>query len=327
MSEKSQKPELDSVEQILHDIKLSEIKKFKPIRISNDYVYRVGLISDMHVGETTGLFPESYETQSGQVVHGSKLQQILYRQWKRIIEQFNHYKVDMIFNVGDTMGGQNPIEAGGHVLFAEMDDQKLCAEQLLKEVIGNRPNYHFSGTGYHEVRSGLHNYHAEIARDLGGEFLGPHAYLEFQCPTRTRRVFMAHEAPTGLVYPATLMSRDISWALASEARGDTLPVDAIVRAHIHKWLHVDHDGKHAVQLPCWLGHTPYKQTIRYYFKLQPTIGAAMMLIDKWGRFQFWGGSFPFSPPAEERTAINLLTMSQLKVNAENKNKVIYTKLV
>lgn len=320
-------PTIDSVEQILHDIKLSEIKKFKPVRVSSDYVYRIGLISDMHVGENNGLFPEKYETRSGQIIQGNRLQQLLHKQWQRIIQQFDHYKVDMIFNVGDTLGGQNPIEAGGHVLFAEMDDQKECAEQLLREVIKGRPNYHFSGTGYHEVRAGIHNYHEEIANDLDGEFLGPHAYLEFECPTRTRRVFMAHEAPTGLVYPATLMSRDITWALASEARGDSLPVDAIVRAHLHKWLHVDHDGKHAVQLPCWLGHVPYKQTIRYYFKLQPTIGGAMMLIDKFGRFQFWGGSFPFSPPTEERQAIHLLAMNQLKVNAANKSKIIHTKLV
>jgi len=327
MIDKDKIPEQDSIEEIIHEIKLSEIKKFKPVRIHSDYIFRAGIISDMHVGENTGLFPDKFVKDSGQTVLGSKLQRILYNQWKRVIAQFNHYKVDMIFNVGDTLGGQNPIEAGGHVLFAEMDDQKRCAEQLLREVIGNRPNYHFSGTAYHETRTGLHSYHEEIANDLNGEFLGPHAYLEFECPTRTRRIFVAHEAPMGLVYPATLMSRDISWALMSEARGDTLPVDAIVRAHIHKWLHVDHDGKHAVQLPCWLAHTPYKQTIRYYFKMQPTIGGSMMLIDKYGRFHFWGGSYPFSPNAEERMMIHLLATKILKVSAENKNKVINASLV
>jgi hypothetical protein len=232
----------------------------------------------------------------------------------------------MIINVGDTFGGQNPIENGAYIILPEMDDQLAASEIVLGEMIGNRPNYHLSGTTYHEIKAGLHKYHLELAKNLKGEFLGPHAYLEFECPKRTRRIFISHEAPTGLCYPATLMSRDITWALASEARGDTMPIDAIVRAHIHKWLHVDHDGKHAVQLPCMLGHVPYKQTIRYYFKLQPTIGAAMMLIDKYGRLHFWGGSYPFSPSGEERILINLLTMKTLPINASNKNRIIKARL-
>ncbi len=316
-----------SVEEIVHDgITSKMIKHFKPVRVNSDYIYRIGLVSDLHVGEATGIFPDAYETCNGAVIRGSPLQQLLMKQLRRVIEIYDHYKTDMIINVGDTMGGQNPIERGAYVMLPEMDDQAMAAEQVLKEVIGTRPNYHLSGTGYHEIKSGLHKFHLEIAKDLKGEFLGPHAYLDFECPKRTRRVFISHEAPTGLVYPATLMSRDISWSLMSEARGDTMPVDAIVRAHIHKWLHVDHDGKHAVQLPCFLGHTPYKATIRYYFKLQPTIGAAMMLIDKYGRFHFWGGSYPFSPSREERIKINLLTMKTLPINAGNKSKIIKARL-
>jgi len=183
------------------------------------------------------------------------------------------------------------------------------ARDLLLPIVKDRKVLVWRGTMYHEYPKNVGEAHEDLVSKLreegiDAEFMGPHSYLDFVGPKRTRRIFVSHEAPTALVHPATLMSRDIGWALASEARGTTLVVDGIVRAHIHTWIHVDHSGIHAVQLPCWLAHAPYKSTIKYFFKLQPTIGGAMMLVDEVGRMQFWGGSYPFSPNQQERLAIH-----------------------
>jgi len=318
---------------------MSENKKDKSRPVKGDtleltfrYPIRVGFLPDIHGGETRAITLDEFETEEGQKIVPNKIQEILRKLWLRNIELFKKYAVQYIFVIGDAFGGANPAESGAFMSMLRPDQVKLTT-QLLEEVwIGcdKKPIFFiWSGTQYHESRKGESNMHEQLVENLRAKgipaiYMKDISYVELfggkdsiTDKERTRRIFIAHEAPTGLVYTATLMSRDISWASESEATGSSLPVDAIVRGHLHHWLHVDHSGKHAVQLPCWLAHVPYKQTIKYFFKLQPTLGGALMLMDEYGRLDFWGGSYPFSLNREEKLELNKLTVTMIGLDPKN----------
>jgi len=301
------------------------------------YPLRIGLLPDIHGGETRAITLDKFETEEGQMIVPNKIQKILRKLWFRNIELFKKYAVQYIFVIGDAFGGANPAESGAFIMMNKPDQVKLTAE-LLKEVwlgCDKKPIFFiWSGTQYHESRRGEQNMHEQLvtmlnAKGIPAIYMENISYIELfggkdarTGKERTRRIFVAHEAPTGLVYTATLMSRDISWASESEATGSSLPVDAIIRGHLHHWLHVDHSGKHAVQLPCWLAHVPYKQTIKYFFKLQPTLGGAIMLMDEYGRLDFWGGSYPFSLNKEEKIELNRLTVTMIGLDPAIREKYL-----
>lgn len=283
----------------------------KTLKMSMEYTHRIGCLPDIHAGESRAVMTDDFETDEGQKISPNPAQKLIKKQWDKTIEMYDKLKVQYIFVVGDAFGGINRIESGRY-MFCRIPDQIRLAADLLEPVCKNRKLLVWRGTQYHEYPKGVGEAHLELVNRLRGrgvdaEFMGAHSYIELVGPKRTRRLFVAHEAPTGLVYPATLMSRDIMWA--TMGGGDkTLEVDGIVRAHLHHWLHVDHSGKHAVQLPCWLAHTPYKQTIKYFFKLQPTIGGTVIVMDSKGRLDFWGGSPPFCMGREERIALHRETV-------------------
>lgn len=305
---------------------IPRLELLKPINLKEEYLHRIGFLPDMHCGETRAVMKRGFITREGNPILPNAAQAIINMQWHRVARLFDKYKVQALFLPGDTFGGLNPIESGRHMMFG-MQDQIRMAKELLVPIAQDRKVFVWRGTQYHEYPKGVGEAHEDLVTKLCAEgidayFMGAHSYMELVCPKRTRRIFVAHESPKALVYPATMASRDIMWALYGEARGTNLPVDAIVRAHLHYWLHVDHDGIHAVQLPCWLGHTPYKQTIKYFFKLQPTIGGALMLVDNDGRMRFWGGSYPFSLNQEERTRLHRACIGVKELDPTEERRVV-----
>lgn len=316
----------------------------KEIKIKSDsielifkYPIRVGFLPDLHSGATRAITLEEFETKEGTRIVPNDIQKLLRKLWLRNIEMFKKYQVQYIFVIGDSIAGLNPAEAGYFISMTPPDQVKLAADLLEEVWVGcdKKPIFFiWSGTGYHEGRKGMSDLSKQLvdalnAKGIKATDMSDCAYIDLFCgkdiltnQSRIRRIFVSHEAATGLVYPATLLSRDITWALESEASNASLPVDAIVRAHLHHWLHVDHSGKHAVQLPCWLGHTPYNKTIKYFFKLQPTLGGAMMVMDEYGRLDFWGGSYPFGFAKDEYLRIHELCVTRIGLDPETQKKYL-----
>jgi len=328
------------VKDVVHNLEM----KGDTLLMTLAFPVRIGLLPDIHAGETRAVcVPEfKFQDQGGmwQTWKANEAQLMLHELWKRNIEMFRKYHVQHIFVIGDAFGGTNYREEGAFIFLKPQDQVRLAAD-LLQEMWEGLDKtvdfYIWRGTAYHEDKAGRREMHEELvevlrARGIPAKFMYQASYVTlrggksvYTDEERVRRLFIAHEAPTGLVYPATLMSRDINWCLESEASGTTLPVDAIIRGHCHHWLHVDHSGIHALLLPCWLGHTPYKSTVKYFFKLQPTLGGAMMLMDEYGRLQFWGGSYPFGFSREERTKFHELCVTVAEVTPEERIDIAGTK--
>lgn len=317
---------------------MTEIKINGDILImKSSYPIRIGFLPDMHCGGTRALStPKFIWYDAGgleQIEIANKVQLMLYELFKRNIELFKKYGVQHIFVIGDAFQGDNYLERGAMTNILKAKQIKLAAD-LLEEVYNGCDKkidfYVWRGTKYHESPAGSGEMHQGLVQELmsrgiSAKYMYQVSYLELHGgknvqtgKLRMRRLFIAHEAPNALVYPATLMSRDINWCLQSGASGNTLPVDGIIRAHIHNWIHVDHSGIHAVQLPCWQGHTPYKATIKYFFKLQPTIGGAMMIMDEYGRLDFWGGSYPFGFTKNEKIEFHKLCVTIAKIEPKKR---------
>lgn len=322
--------------------KKSNIKvKGDVLTIRNEFPIRIGFLPDIHSGSTRSVCTPilKYLDAGGLPMeyHANDAQLMLYDLWKRNIKLFKEYGIQHIFVIGDAFQGDNYLESGAFT-FINKPNQVLLTADLLEEVYEGCDRkvdfFIWRGTKYHESRAGQGEMHRELVEKLNqrgvpAKYMHQISYVELEGglnvlteEKRTRRIFIAHEAPTALIYPATLMSRDINWCLQAQASGTTLPVDAIIRAHLHTWLHVDHSGIHAVQLPAWQGHIPYKSTIKYFFKLQPSLGGAMMLMDGYGRLQFWGGSYPFGFTKDEKMEFHKLCVTSTKLEP---NKRLPTK--
>jgi len=322
---------------------LNEIKLAGDILyLKNKFPIRVGFLPDIHAGESRAVCTPIFKTRDAggilQTYHANEVQLMLHKLWLRNIELFKKHGVQHIFVIGDAFAGENKAEAGAFCPI-ELPDQVLLAADLLEEVYKGCDKsvdfFVWRGTGYHEQKAGETEMHEDLVRELKARgipalYMYQTSYIEidggksiYDNEPRLRRIFIAHEAATGLTNPASLVARDINWCLEAEASGATLPVDAIIRGHLHTWIHVDHSGKHAVQLPCWLGHVPYKNTIRYFFKLQPTLGGAMMLMDEYGRLQFWGGSYPFSFSKDERIKFHTMCQTIEKIAPEKRIPLSY----
>lgn len=271
---------------------MSEIKiQAESIKLQHNYPLRALFIADLHCGEQFAWQPEEFKTYDGRIFKPSPVQKYILKQWQSIKQVADEFKVQYVFVLGDLLGGLNPKDEGKYIT-CDIRDQVRMATQGLAEIAKDRITYIVSGTKYHSIPRGEGEPEEDVAirlRDMGfkAHFLGDMAYVEVNGMKRKRRIFIAHESATGLVYPATLMSRDVNWTLQSYAQGKTPRVDAIVRAHLHHWLYIDQSRIHCVQLPGFMALTPYQQTIKYYFKLQPDIGGALMLADEEGRLRFW----------------------------------------
>lgn len=287
--------------------------KAEPLELTYKHYFRIAFISDVHFGETRAVFPPELATSDGQVILPNDAQKLLYKHWRRVASLLDKYKVHCITMPGDLIGGINVYESGRFMRPSRIPDQVDGLLQLILPICKGRKVLIYRGSGYHDYPQGVGEVHKEVAERLAkegvdSEYQDLHSYLELHGPKRMRRLFIAHEGPRYLVYPPNLAARDIQWAVMSGARGDTLEVDAIIRAHLHVWFHLDYMGKHAIQLPTWLAHTPYQATSRYFFRLQPTIGAALLLVDEMGRIDVWGGSYPWSPSREEQLELHKATV-------------------
>jgi len=305
----------------------------------NKFPIRIGFLPDIHAGSSRGVCTPIFEWHDAggllQTYHANEVQLMLYELWQRNIEVFKKYGVQHVFVVGDAFQGSNYREEGAFTSIEKARQIKVAANLIWEVYVGCDKKidfYIWRGTKYHEAPAGSGEMHEGLVGELNAragkkiaKYMYQVSYVElhggknvYTKKERLRRLFIAHEAPNALVYPATLMSRDINWCLQAEAVGQTLPVDAIIRAHLHTWLHVDHHGVHAIQLPCWQGHVPYKSTIKYFFKLQPTLGGAMMLMDEYGRLQFWGGSYPFGFSREERAKFHKLCVTMTRIEPKKR---------
>lgn len=261
------------------------------IRLSHDYVRSIALVSDLHVLAEHGLCPEGFVGRQGGDRSASMNagQRKLLEYWKdftRIMR--DEMKIDSVFIIGDAIAGINPKECGLMMMTTDINEQVEAAIKLLYPLCKNKRVGVWSGTAYHESRDvRVHEY---IAQALNGTFFGPIAILQIE-PSK-KVVNIAHRSTEAVMYPETAIGRDIMSAKQAEALGQIPKTHAIIRGHYHHYIETHRHDMHYISLPCWQAYVPYDKAIRWYFKYQPDIGGAVMLIDDKDRLRFFHFLYP-----------------------------------
>lgn len=291
------------------------------LEIKNRFPLRIGIISDLHCGQINGLMPPFFHTRYGQVIEANPVQKLLWEEVLWLERKFDELGVQYIFNLGDNFGGRNYIGRGAYI-FLENADQVTLAKESLMPLVKDRISYVWHGTDYHELRKGEGEMHEVLVNELRADgveahYVGDIALVELKDSKRLRRLLVTHESPTAIVYPATLQSREIQWILMQMGTGKLPKIDAVIRAHTHHWLHVDHDSIHQISVPCMCGLPIYKATKKYFAKLLPDIGAVVLLVDEEGRMHY----LHFLMPAEEIQRIVRLSLTQFEVSKKRFDSV------
>jgi len=261
------------------------------VRLSHDYVRIVALVSDLHVMSRFGLCPEGFIATDGSPLSEAMNsgQRRLLGYWKDFVKTMrNGLRIDSVFIVGDVCAGVNPKESGRWMMTSDLDEQVEASLKLLEPLCKNKKVGVWSGSAYHESRDC--RVHKFIAESLGGKFFG--AIANVQLEPSDRVVNVAHRTTEAMVYPETSLSRDIMFLKEAEALGKLCKTHAIIRGHRHSYVEIHKHDLHYISLPCWQAFVPYEQAIRWYFKYQPDIGGAVMMVDDKGRLRFWHWLYP-----------------------------------
>lgn len=277
--------------------------KGKPIRLDHSYPFRIGFISDLHIGAQHGLFPPNFVDKLGTKCEINAGQKILWEYFENYISKLNEFKVSILIVLGDIIGGTNYKESGAYMMNTDLNTQQIpAAVEVLKHVCKSVPTIEkiiiLRGTPYHgakdtSVEDAITD---KLYRELGGnvnvEYRGEYTYLTLEYKKYKKVIWMAHPASGATVYPETVLGRDIGWFLQAQATGKLPKVDMIIRAHRHEFIELHKSNIRYMILPCWQFFVPYDRAIQNYSKWQPDIGGAILLADEECRLRPFHFTYP-----------------------------------
>lgn len=263
------------------------IIKGEPVEIKYNYPFRIGLISDLHIGAQHGLFPLGfkddfklgYDINDGQV----KLWEYL----NNYIQKLNDFKVNTLIVLGDIIGGKNMKELGTYMVGVDLNMQISAAAFTINHICKNVPSiekvFLIKGTPYHGAKDTSSDKTIALTLKaeygINAEYKGEYMYLNLEYNGKNKVVWLAHACTEASVYPETALGRDIGQFLQGFATGKIPKVDMVVRAHKHEYIELHKSSIRYMILPCWQFYVPYDKAIAWYSKWQPDIGGAILLAD------------------------------------------------
>lgn len=258
------------------------------MKLVHEYLRSIALLADMHVGSRFGLCPKNYVSESKNPISMNPGQGELLASWEKYWKVMDSMQVDTVFLDGDIMAGTNFKELGAFMMTTNMNEQVAMATRLLAPHVSNRKVYVWSGTPYHESKE--YQIHESLAKDLRGKFMGPLSNMEIRPSTKI--VHVRHASTSAMVYPETVLGRDIMFLKDAEALAQIPKISGIITGHRHSYIEVHKYDVHYISLPCWEAFTPYYKATMSYFKFQPDIGGALMLLDTESRLRFMHFLYP-----------------------------------
>ena len=251
----------------------------------------IAFIGDTHFFSRYALFPIPYTTSAGQVLTASPGQEVLNDGFRNFQQTCNELNVDTVVLLGDLLHGQNFLERGTLLVSADMAEQEDYAVNAFRPMIEypcqfgkQRRLYGVSGSGYHKGGKG-HNPEASIIARLGGEFWGALAITTFAPSNKIFKI--QHGESAAFVYKEMLMGREAMFMKEAQGQGKIPKIDIMVQGHLHSYIHIEEKGLHMLQNPCFMAWEPSKPYLRSWGKMQPDIGASIVLIDDRDRLIIW----------------------------------------
>lgn len=249
---------------------------------SDDIYSRTGLvISDLHVGSVAGAMPENFKSSMGKVIELNDAQIYINKCIKDMLRVLPQ-SMDFLFVNGDAVHGQNKKEIALNVCEPDMSFQAEAAVRILKP-FADRADRVFctTGSGYHVGDGAV--WSNSIAMTLGAE-RGPEGRFApywHHFNADGVNIDLAHTQSVMMRYPATSLQREIQFSTMVADIMESGQTDIVIRSHIHRYVHVNVDGRIGLSTPAMCIQTPYakksKVPNRY---LSRWIGAVLIKIRK-----------------------------------------------
>lgn len=244
--------------------------------------YTILALSDLHCGSIFGLLPPKFQTSDGRLVGQNCGQKYLWDRWLDLCANVRGRRIAAIVVVGDAIDGSQSKQHGTELALPLMADQTrasaVCLRKLLRAA-KDPPIYLIQGTEYHDARAGREV--EALGESIGAEkFPGPGVgiYSKEVLDLDVRGVvvnFMHGIGVSAGLYRATAPDREGVWSALAGKEGKVPKADCVVRGHAHYFVHVEHENKHVVVLPCWELQTRYMRKGSRY-RMLPSIGAAFI---------------------------------------------------
>lgn len=244
------------------------------------------VVNDLHCGSIYGMMPPDFSTSAGCIQNQNAGQRYLWECWKDLTSRVSGLPIVALVVNGDAIDGEERKSRGAELCMPLLEDQSECAAECLRYLHGSiksKPRIFVTrGTPYHDSEGGRE------AESLA-EKIGARPYVGYGAGRRVRRAFdleidgvvvnFSHGVPcSGGLYRATAPDREAVWSALAGKEGKAEKADAIVRAHAHYYVHLEHSSKHAIINPCWQLQTDYMGKNSVY-RMIPDIGATVIWLD------------------------------------------------
>jgi hypothetical protein len=237
---------------------------------------RLAILGDAHVGSQVGLWPDYYETRSGNPIPFSKHQKVL----KQYLDDFftrEARDAEMILFGGDLAQGSNVKGWGSGTTTPVPQHQAQAAIQLFMPYMKGRPVFGVSGSDYHQALTV--SLDQMIIEGLGGVFLGAVANLKISGTNKVLNWAHGHGPP--YQYPGTFLDKESMFLDMAIGKGDLKhPVDLFCRHHYHQWDHLEKTHRHLIVCPGWQLWFEWAPLVKFYGhkKLSSKVGAVIVDI-------------------------------------------------
>jgi hypothetical protein len=268
-------------------------------------VRKILALADMHVLSFYGLAPEKWQGEDGSVIHANEGQKLLFRYWKHLMSTVNKeekWHPEEVWVVGDVFAGLNPVERGRGVR-GSLDEQMKCAVELLEMLPDDVLVKVWSGSAYHEsVDVRMHERLVDNLKLDGfqAKFRGS---WSVESIGKRKNAFVAHEASSSIMYPATVMARDANYFKIAAFDGKLPEIHLVVRAHKHSKMYQDLGRMKVIQLPSWCVFMPYSKSLRMFPAWQSDIGAMFIFLDEEDRIKVQEWIYPSFSMTEQGEVI------------------------
>lgn len=261
----------------------NDVKKVKVM--SRNFVRRIAVVSDMHIGSRYAMWPEKTVIGGKEVEEGREK---LRKYWNEFLNVCDELEIDTVLMAGDILHGQNVKGRGKMLITTDLNEQVEAAEALLSRLLNGRKSVWVEGSEYHSSTPG-HSPEQNLCNKLSEKYdtywKGVVANLKIAGTDRI--INLSHGGSSAVVYRETVMAREIMWGKVGIANKKLPKIDVFVHGHWHWFAYVHEYDVHVVQVPCWVAFEPIQRFIKFYVRFQPDIGGVIIMIDDKSRIVVW----------------------------------------
>jgi hypothetical protein len=252
----------------------------------------------------------------------NKAQLYLWEKWQNMLEILPK-KLDFYIHLGETLQGPASKKGSSYELLTnDAEEQSMIARAMLGPVVGRVKDHPDGGKAFWLCRgSGWHEGEYGRAADMvarsldaqkfpNGEQSGDVLDLNFDGIICN----FSHHSSVFMIYFSTPLEREMKFfaegaeQIEAEVDGELVPVvpDLVARAHTHREIVVERNGRVAISVPGWMLATRYamKKSIA---RAWPSLGFTLVWLDpeakRKGRRSIWQETILYPHPRRRAVRI------------------------